>query len=314
MHYPDLSPYDYCWPSAYEAAYCGLPVYNIGWLSGEHPFPTGDVPVEFPARLLALCAAQLCRNPGLHLMGYHNCEACPVQKSLPGYDSPGHERIYLGSDEIRIIGRDCAYAAPNMIYHYVTAHRYRPPDDFIGAVMNAPARETRSREMYAYHLWEAVLNPRVRGDFSYVRAFIGDLPGSRAGTTLGPLVRRFRLAQGAGCAGLGLILLVSKPTAAMLGLSWQPVLIAGALLGLAMLLAAAYWAEHLPCPFCHRVLRPARLPTKPDNRAQIRQGRQQEYDRSKLTEWLFCDSGHYAFEFRVSPFPWSAPPCHVWIE
>ncbi|MCX7805518.1 MAG: hypothetical protein N3A38_10060 [Planctomycetota bacterium] len=38
--------------------------------------------------------------------------------------------------EIRVLGRDGKiYAAPTLIYHYVVAHKYRPPQEFIDAVM-----------------------------------------------------------------------------------------------------------------------------------------------------------------------------------
>ena len=310
MYFPDLSPYEHCWPAEYEAAFCGLPVRNMGWLSADRPVPTGEVPEDLPARLLDLCATQLWQNPGLHLMGFHNCEFCPV--SLPGaaVDAPGHGRIHLGSDEIRVLGRNCAYAAPNLIYHYVTAHRYQPPDDFIAAVLKAPARQSRALEMYSYHLWEATLHSlrlNFRGEYDLKRASLGCRPGSLAGSMLGRLVMRYRMVQGASVAGLGLLLLVSKPVAARLGLWWQPALVTATFLGLALLLAAVYWADHLPCPFCGAALKPGQAPG-------LSKRRRQWHDRFQSSTWLFCDSGHWSIKYRLSPFPWSSPPCHLGSE
>jgi hypothetical protein len=42
----------------------------------------------------------------------------------------------LGSAEIRVPGKSgIQYACPNMIYHYLQDHNYRPPDEFITAVL-----------------------------------------------------------------------------------------------------------------------------------------------------------------------------------
>ncbi len=42
----------------------------------------------------------------------------------------------VGSAEIRVQGpRGDRYAAPDMIIHYVEAHGYRPPDDFVAGVL-----------------------------------------------------------------------------------------------------------------------------------------------------------------------------------
>lgn len=41
-----------------------------------------------------------------------------------------------GSGEIRVKGINCVYAAPVMIYHYVRVHGYKPPQEFIEAVIS----------------------------------------------------------------------------------------------------------------------------------------------------------------------------------
>lgn len=47
------------------------------------------------------------------------------------------EESILGSAEIRVgLPGGRWYAAPNLVYHYVTAHNYRPPDEFIEAVLH----------------------------------------------------------------------------------------------------------------------------------------------------------------------------------
>jgi hypothetical protein len=49
------------------------------------------------------------------------------------------ERMRLGYAQIRVFGkRGKVYAAPNMIYHYVTVHHYKPPAEFIQALKYGP--------------------------------------------------------------------------------------------------------------------------------------------------------------------------------
>src|SRR5262249_15003835 len=47
--------------------------------------------------------------------------------------------LQLGSAEILVFGKGGKiYAAPNMIYHYVTVHHYKPPDEFLQALKDGP--------------------------------------------------------------------------------------------------------------------------------------------------------------------------------
>ncbi|MDE6313851.1 MAG: hypothetical protein K2M46_09595 [Lachnospiraceae bacterium] len=42
----------------------------------------------------------------------------------------------VGFYEIRVFGENnVTYAAPSMIYHYITHHNYLPPEEFIKAVL-----------------------------------------------------------------------------------------------------------------------------------------------------------------------------------
>jgi hypothetical protein len=69
-------------------------------------------------------------------MGYHDCDFCNeefgVEMVILG------KSCRLGSGDLRVVAQDVTYAAPDMIYHYVVDHHYRPPDAFIQAVMELP--------------------------------------------------------------------------------------------------------------------------------------------------------------------------------
>jgi hypothetical protein len=93
---------------------------NIGWLDQDHPYLMGPTTPEFQERLTFFC-----HNPPERFVtkGSHACEFC------------GRVR---GGNEIRVIGDEKTYAAPVLVFHYVIVHEYRPPDEFIEAVMRAP--------------------------------------------------------------------------------------------------------------------------------------------------------------------------------
>lgn len=136
MHIPDLSRYRF--PNEPSCL-------TIGWLDGTHPFPQGNVPSLFVERLWAFC-----KKPVHGMLGTHECELCPpiAIGQIIEPDRFGDERLYLGSAELRVFGKENkVYAAPNLIYHYVTRHGYCPPDEFIQAVLECPPPDTPTYQM-----------------------------------------------------------------------------------------------------------------------------------------------------------------------
>ncbi|MCX4824617.1 hypothetical protein OG883_33135 [Streptomyces sp. NBC_01142] len=63
--------------------------------------------------------------------GYHFCPWCPARRVGARVDGP------RGSAEIRVEGNGVAYAAPELIAHYVEVHDYLPPADFVEAVLSS---------------------------------------------------------------------------------------------------------------------------------------------------------------------------------
>lgn len=116
--FDDLTPYSYL-----EGQDGARPTLNVGWLEHGHPFPTGDAPAGFIERLEMLAAhgqTQVTR-------GLHECDICPTSDD---------EDVPCGSAELRAVGVDgIRYAAPTLIVHYVTKHRYLPPKSFVDAVL-----------------------------------------------------------------------------------------------------------------------------------------------------------------------------------
>jgi hypothetical protein len=125
MYFPDLSPYEYFQGESQS--------FNVGWHDAEHPYSTGEVPIEFCNRL-----QQLVLSPVSQTRGFHYCQFCKDELAMNTGAEMRAARLVgrIGSAEIRVVSQNGrTYAAPMMIYHYVTAHNYRPPDEFIQAVL-----------------------------------------------------------------------------------------------------------------------------------------------------------------------------------
>ena len=111
-YYKDLTPYNYHHYSEKE--------FNVGWLQEGYEFDKGDVPEGFLEKLKKYSDHRM-----LQTKGWQSCHFC--------------EENEHSSDEIRIVSNSgIYYACPMMIIHYVEAHNYLPPQEFIDAVMEGP--------------------------------------------------------------------------------------------------------------------------------------------------------------------------------
>ena len=128
-HLPeDLTPYTGC--PADDVL--GIEPLAIGWLDKRSQFETGKTSPEFLQKLIQFCHPSLtvCQLQVTRPCGFH----C---KSVPPLMING-EQVELGRAEIRVIGEEDIFAAPDLIYHYITEHNYRPPKAFVAAVTHGP--------------------------------------------------------------------------------------------------------------------------------------------------------------------------------
>lgn len=102
---------------------------NIGWLHSKYTFHRRKSDEPFLDKLFNLCLFPVEKTRGYHV--------CPFCKSSFGLEVERNgQKVILGSAEIRVRGLEGkVYAAPNLIYHYVEAHEYSPPEEFIDAVL-----------------------------------------------------------------------------------------------------------------------------------------------------------------------------------
>jgi hypothetical protein len=148
MHSEDLSPYTYFT----ETIPTGISARCVGYLDPARPYPRADpaddfadyFAGDFADRLFALCRDHLCAVTH----GWHGCLLCRRRLFGGGRQYPvkvarGGETILVGHGEVRV--RDGASSwliAPDMVVHYVLAHRYAPPWAFVAAVLAGRVVET----------------------------------------------------------------------------------------------------------------------------------------------------------------------------
>ena len=104
----------------------GEHVRAVGWLSDTQPFAVGDVPGEFLTLLQEFGRRWSDSATALgwaSSMGYHDCELCGGSMASGNFGVPWGNLLFV---------------APEMIPPYVEVHRYRPPAQFITALMESP--------------------------------------------------------------------------------------------------------------------------------------------------------------------------------
>ena len=130
MYLPDGAEY----PGTYEPLPDGVHAMAVGWLDGDHAFNIGPVPDEFVARLFEACRARATART----RGWHRCELCPHNDSREATTvSWGAQSLAVGDAEIRTVTNEGTWlVAPTLVLHYVTAHDYLPPPEFVEATLN----------------------------------------------------------------------------------------------------------------------------------------------------------------------------------
>jgi hypothetical protein len=128
-YFEDLSPYIYC-----NLPLSGPRTRNVGWLGSTHAYGKAKPTEDLLDLLWNYCKVSVVQTRGIH-----ECEFCPVGREHRDAERKG-ERLKLGSSEIRVFGSDgTIYAAPTLIYHYVSAHNYNPPQEFARALSEGPS-------------------------------------------------------------------------------------------------------------------------------------------------------------------------------
>ncbi len=128
MRIPDLAPFTY-----------GTPVVEgelaVGWLDGDEIETIGVIDPKRVRRLVVdrmTFAAGHLQSGHEDWMGMHTCSFCDG----PTAPLRADRRALWGNGEFRVRGANgTVYVAPTLIAHYVEAHHYLPPQEYIDAVL-----------------------------------------------------------------------------------------------------------------------------------------------------------------------------------
>jgi membrane protease YdiL (CAAX protease family) len=131
---------------------------NVGWLGAGRAFETAPATQELLDRLWSYCTVSVAQTRGVH-----QCEFCPGKDVHLA--ARNGDKLMLGTAEIRVFAGDGSiYAAPTLIYHYVSDHGYKPPEPFIQALSTQhapPTTEYFDRLAQAYLDWRKTLVPEL---------------------------------------------------------------------------------------------------------------------------------------------------------
>jgi len=101
-------------------------IVTIGFLSIDEGFKKGEVSVSFLTKLRVLWG----EGVTLGSLGSHECEFC--------IDEGNYENRGKSSSEKELVDREnkVRYIFPEMIFHYITEHKFKPSNEFIEFVMS----------------------------------------------------------------------------------------------------------------------------------------------------------------------------------
>jgi hypothetical protein len=134
-YFDDLSRYAY-----HGAAFYRPDTKNIGWLDPRHEFPKATPTGEVLDLIWEYCKISVAQ-----MRGEHECEFCTseIRRDINLARRNG-QKLLLGSSEIRVFGKgETIYAAPTLIYHYVSIHHYKPPNEFVMGLRDGPRPPSR---------------------------------------------------------------------------------------------------------------------------------------------------------------------------
>ena len=97
--------------------------FAVGWLTENSTFETEYVPKKALHRLEYLSRMKFNRTRGIATCPI--CQETFIEKKFCDI---------LGSAEVKIITKEVAFSAPDLIVHFIKEHNYKPPDIFVSTI------------------------------------------------------------------------------------------------------------------------------------------------------------------------------------
>jgi len=131
-----------------------VPLRAVGWLKHPQPFTRRTAPHKLLTKLRALVEQAHSAYGHLSFRGTMRCSFCTAL----GVASPGP---VWSQENLFIPGKGVVYVSPGGIVHYMEAHTYLPPAEFVKAVLECPdLQSTEYQELLCNS--NAGVNPPLR--------------------------------------------------------------------------------------------------------------------------------------------------------
>ena len=117
----------------------------VGWISPLHSFSTGAVASDVVSKLSELLVDPIQPRFHLFMLGRHHCLYCPETIPVAKAEVVNGVKLSIGRNNLFVpAAGKRVFVAPSMIIHYIIAHNYCPPQEFLEAVLSCPPmRSTR---------------------------------------------------------------------------------------------------------------------------------------------------------------------------
>jgi hypothetical protein len=106
-------------------------LYAVGWLDNCVPV-TGQIPDECITALFIANVHNTIISDGT--LGWHDCELCSKNGPVIHWQDQQHPLRGQGHHLVRI--ENSVYMCPELILHYILDHNYKPPDEFLKALIH----------------------------------------------------------------------------------------------------------------------------------------------------------------------------------
>lgn len=106
-------------------------VLNVGWIDPRGSFPIGVVSAPIKEALLNIAFGRFAAKPVVEPN-----RAPPVCPACGGAVRIEREGRILTDSELWIPAEGKTYASPILVIHYIEAHNYLPPQEFLDAIAN----------------------------------------------------------------------------------------------------------------------------------------------------------------------------------
>ena len=114
----------------FDSSNWNCPLLSIGWLERTEDYVQENFDHREIVKTISLLRNGFKRDfSGYNFRGLHACSLCKNDEDLLLINS--YVNLFIPSES-------CVFVAPGAIDHYITEHMYKPPEEFLNALLRCP--------------------------------------------------------------------------------------------------------------------------------------------------------------------------------